>query len=397
MSDKKLVLVVGGGFGGVKAALELDKDDRFSVTLLSNDSDLRYYPTLYLTATGGKRANSSIPLSRIFANTNVKIVQGTATKLDRETKKIITAEGHELPYDVLILALGTVTNYFGIPGLKDYSYSIKSQTEAARFKTHLHQQLIETNRPDANYVIIGAGPSGVELAGALPHYLARIIKNHALKPRSLHVDIIEAESTLLPKLPRDASRAVRRQLKRSGVRLYTGGTVQGETAGALTINGKPIRSHTVVWTAGVTNNQFFADNNFLITKRNKVATDIYLQSENNIFVIGDNANTPYSGMAQTALNDGKFVASNLKRQASGKTMRSYVAKRPVTIIPVGERWAAVIWGKLRIYGWLGWVLREAADLIGFHDIEPWNLAAKQWLSEFSAQDDCIVCAIAENK
>lgn len=397
MTDKKLVLVVGGGFGGVKAALELAEDDRFEVMLLSNDSDLRYYPTLYLTATGGKRANSSIPLSRIFSKTNVKIIKGTATKLDREAKKIITAEGYELPYDVLILALGTVTNYFGIPGLKDYSYSIKSQTEAARFKAHLHQQLIETNRPDANYVIIGAGPSGVELAGALPHYLARIIKNHALKPRSLHVDIIESESTLLPKLPRDASRAVRRQLKRSGVRLYTGGTVQGETAAALTINGKMIRSHTVVWTAGVTNNKFFADNNFLITKRNKVATDIYLQSENNIFVIGDNANTPYSGMAQTALNDGKFVANNLKRQASAKTMRSYVAKRPFTIIPVGERWAAVIWGKLRIYGWLGWVLREAADLIGFHDIEPWNLATKQWLSEFSAQDDCIVCTIAESK
>ena len=397
MTDKELVLVVGGGFGGVKAALELAEDDRFTVTLLSNDSDLRYYPTLYLTATGGKRANSSIPLNRIFAKTNVNILKATATKLNRQTKTLITAEGQELSYDVLILALGTVTNYFGIPGLEDYSYSIKSQTEVAKFKAHLHQQLIDTNQPDANYVIIGAGPSGVELAGALPHYLTRIIKNHALKPRALHVDIIEASATLLPKLPHDTSKAVRRRLKRLGVKLYIGSAVQGETADTLTINGKPIRSHTVIWTAGVTNNQFFAENDFPITKRNKVVIDNYLQSGNNIYVIGDNADTPYSGMAQTALYDGVFVAINLKRRASGKLMRSYVAKRPVTIIPVGEHWAAMIWGKLRIYGWLGWILREAADLIGFHDIEPWNLATKQWLSEFSDQDDCIVCAIAENK
>lgn len=397
MTDKQQVLVVGGGFGGVKAALELSKDNRFAVTLLSNDADLRYYPTLYLTATGGKRANSSIPLSRIFNKANVKVLKGTATKLDRETKTLSTAEGLELTYDIIILALGTETNYFGINGLKDYSYSIKSQSEVARFKTHLHQQILDTNRPDANYVIIGAGPTGIELAGALPRYLDRIIENHGLKARELHVDIIESYPTLLPKFPKDTSKAVSNRLKRLGVKIYTGSTVQGETADNLTVNSKPIRSHTVVWTAGVTNNKFFADNNFPITKRNKVVTDLYLQSGDSIYVIGDNADTLYSGMAQTALSDGLFVANNLKRRASGKAMHSYVAKRPITIIPVGEHWAAMIWGNLRIYGWLGWVLREAADLIGFHDIEPWSLATKQWLKEFSNQDDCLVCAIAESK
>lgn len=397
MINKQLVLVVGGGFGGVKAALELANDDRFVVTLLSDDTDLRYYPTLYLAATGGKRANSSIPLSRLLAKTLVNIIKGKAERLNRETKTITTAEGLELAYDILILALGTVTNYFGIPGLQDYSYTIKTQTEAARFKAHLHNQLIEDHRQDSNYVIIGAGPTGIELAGALPHYLRRIIKNHGLTPRTLHIDIIEAAPTLLPRMPQDTSRAVARQLKKLGIKLYIGSAVQGETADNLTVNGKPIRSHTVVWTAGVTNNLFFIENNFLINKRNKVTTDIFLQAGDNIFVIGDNAETPYSGMAQTALHDGKYVANNLKRRASGKPMRSYLAKRPITIIPAGQHWAAVIWGNLRIYGWLGWILREAADIIGFHDIEPWNIATKQWLTEFSEQDDCVVCAIAENK
>ena len=397
MKDKQLVLIVGGGFGGVKAALELADDDRFVVTLLSDDTDLRYYPTLYLAATGGKRANSSIPLSKLFARTSVKIIKGKAEKLDRETKTIITTDGIEHAYDVLILALGTVTNYFGIPGLQENSYGIKTQDEAAKFKAHLHNQLIENHHPDFNYVVVGAGPTGIELAGALPHYINKLIVNHGLKPQPIHVDIIEAAPKLLPKMPYDTARAVGKQLKKLGVKVYTGSAVEGETADSLTVSGKPIRSHTVVWTAGMMNNTFFAKNQFYINKRNKVATDIFLQADPNVFVIGDNAETPYSGMAQTALHDGKFVANNLKRKASGKPMRSYTAKRPITIITAGERWAAVIWGNLRIYGWLGWVLREAADLLGFHDLEPWGPATKQWLTEFGSQDDCVVCAIAESK
>ncbi|MGH7194900.1 MAG: hypothetical protein ACREJM_15400, partial [Candidatus Saccharimonadales bacterium] len=119
-----------------------------------------------------------------------------------------------------------------------------------------------------------------------------------------------------------------------------------------------------------------------------------LQAEPDIFVIGDNANTPYSGLAQTALHDGEFVAENLKRQADGKDFKSYSVKKPVTVIPCGPRWAAVIRGGLRMYGWLGYTLRETADLIGFHDLEPWSKAIPQWYSEFTIDDECDVCAAA---
>jgi NADH dehydrogenase FAD-containing subunit len=168
--------------------------------------------------------------------------------------------------------------------------------------------------------------------------------------------------------------------------------VQGETADELIINNKPIRSHTVIWTAGVTNHPFFKENDFVLTKRGKVAVDIFLQAEDGIYVIGDNANTPYSGMAQTALHDGAYLAENLKRKASGNTPKSYWVKPPITVIPIGERWAAVIWGKTRIYGLLGWVLRELGDLVGFHDYEPWPKATGQWLTEFGTEESCPVCA-----
>jgi NADH dehydrogenase len=395
MANKEQVLVVGGGFGGVKTALELADDPRFAVTLLSDSPELRYYPTLYHTATGSRRSNSSIPLQTIFSGKSVHIIEDTAVTIDRKAKTVITASGQQVPYHTLVIGLGVVTNYFGIKGLPEYSYSIKTQDEVKRFKAHLHQQLTDERRPDPHYVIVGAGPTGIELAGALPSYLQHILKNHGLPPRKLHVDLIEAAPRLLPRLPKATSRAVKRQLRRLGIRLYVNSAVQGETADELIINGKPIRSHTVIWTAGVTNHPFFNENHFVIMGRGKVAVDTYLQAEPDIFVIGDNANTPYSGLAQTALRDGAFVAQNLRRRASNKNLKSYNAKQPITVIPAGPRWAAVLGRKFHIYGWLGYVIREAADLIGFHDLEPWPTATKQFLTEFTLQDDCEACAAAQ--
>jgi NADH dehydrogenase len=395
MSKKERILIVGGGFAGVKAALGLVDEPHLEVTLLTDSNELRYYPTLYHTATGGKRANSSLALSTIFADKEIELKQGSAATLDRKAKTITTTEGQLLEYDTLILALGVVTNYFGIPGLQEYSYSIKTQAEVERFKAHLHQQLEDERRPDLNYVIVGAGPTGIELAGALPHYLQHIMANHGVTARKIHIDLIEAAPRLLPRSPQSTSRSVRRHLRGLGISLYLGSVVQGETADELTVNGKPIRSHTVIWTAGVTNHPFFAANQFVLTKRGKVAVDTYLQAEENIFVLGDNANTPYSGMAQTALYDGKFVANNLRRRAGGKRFKSYIAKQPISVIPAGPHWAAVEWGIFHFQGRLGWLLREAADLIGFHDLESWPLATKQWLTEFSSQDNCAVCAAAQ--
>lgn len=397
MATKERVLIVGGGFGGVKAALELSEDSRFQVSLLSDQAELRYYPTLYRTATGGKRSNSSIPLRGLFSDKPVHLYHGSAAKLDRASKTIRTAEGVGHAFDTLILSLGVATNYFGIEGLKEYSYSIKSQTEVEHLKAHLHQQLESNQTPDLNYVIVGAGPTGIELAGALPGYLRRIMENHGVKRVRPHIDLIEAAPRLLPKLPKSTSRAVRRRLRQLGIRIYLGKSVQGQTAEELMVAGKPIRSHTVIWTAGVTNHPFFRDNEFVLMKSGKVAVDTYLQAEENIFVIGDNAHTPYSGLAQTALRDGSFVADNLKRRASGRDLESYRAKRPIVVIPAGPRWAAVSRGKLRLTGWTGWVLREVADLVGFHDLEPWDKAVPRWWSEFSTQDNCAVCAAAETQ
>lgn len=390
-NSKPRVLVVGGGFGGVKAALELSKSKAFDVTLLSDRPNFHYYPTLYHTATGGAVKQSCISLTELFADSPVTLKQGTAKQLDRERKIVTDTDGNTYPYDTLVMALGVTTNYFGIQGMEEFSYSIKSPEAALRFKNHLHEQLTANHKPDLNYVIIGGGPTGIELAGAMASYMREIMATHGIKHRAIHIDLVEAAPRLLPRSPKAISKAVTRRLRKLGVKVYTNSAVQGISADELTVNGKPLQSHTVVWTAGVANHPFFRENSFALNERGKVTVNEYLEAEKDIYVLGDNADTVYSGVAQTALHDAIFVANNLLREQEGTLIERYVPREPIYVFPVGERWAAVQWGKVNLFGIVGWLLRNAADLVGFKDLEPWWRAAAQWSTEFQDEETCTTC------
>lgn len=388
---KHRIVIVGGGFGGIQTALKLSGDDRFVVTLLTNRPDFHYYPSLYRTATGGKRMISSIPLTEIFQGKSVRIILDEATSIDKVKRVIKTKVGHNIGYEAVVLALGVQTNYFNIEGLKELSFGIKTPDDAEELKAHLHKQLIDEGKPDTNYVIIGGGPTGVELAGSLIYYLKGMLRSHGMENHTVHVDLVEAAPRLVPRMPKDVSAMIKRRLRKLGIRLYLNTAVQAQTADALMVHNKAIRSHTVVWTAGVTNHPFFKKNDFQLTKAGKVRVDQYLQSEPGIYVIGDNADTPYSGMAQTALNDGGYVADNLIRVANHEEPKPYTAKKPIYVFPAGDGWAAVLWGKVRIYGRLGWILRSLADLVAYNDFEAWQMAAKRWMATDDSEEVCTLC------
>jgi NADH dehydrogenase len=391
--QKNHVVVVGGGFGGTKAALELAKHAHNQVTLISDHSHFRYYPGLYHTATGGRRAGARIRLKNILRGSGVQLVRATAKGLQRDAKQLVLDDGQKISYDQLVLALGNVTNYFGIPGLPELSYGIKSTEQAERFKLHLHQQLAKDGRPDLNYVIVGGGPTGIELAGALPGYLQEVMRKHGLAQHKLHITIIEAAPRLLPRMPEDISAAIAARLKSLGIEVMLGTAVKGETPETLMAGDKPLKTETVVWTAGVTNHPFFKENNFKLTERGKVEVNEFLQAEPDIYVLGDNANTPFSGLAQTALHDGTFAAKNIARTLDGKPPKVYVPKEPISVIPVGKNWASVQWGKRHFNGYSGWVLRGLADLIGFHDLESWPKAGEQWMQSLLEENlNCPDCA-----
>jgi len=390
--QKQHIVIVGGGFGGVKTALELAKHHQlFDVTLVSDRPDFWYFPTLYHTATGGTRAQSSIPIASLLKNTGVTFVEGKAVSLDRATKTLVLSPDKSLQYDKLVMALGVVTNYFGIPGLQEFSYGVKSIGEAEELKRHLHQQVVDEGKPDLNYVVVGGGATGIELAGALGKYLQFIMKQHGVSGRRVHIDLVEGNKHLMPRMPKSVGIAIERRLRRLGVTLYLGKAVEGETADALNISGKALRSHTVIWTAGQANNPFFTDNNFPSSPRHKVVVDEFLRAEKDIFVIGDNAETTFSGMAQTAIYDAEFVAHNLVKEAENEPKLAYRPKKPVYVTPAGPQWAAVEWGNVHLYGKLGWFLREAGDFVAFTDIESIPHAAMQWAHALQEQHLCEAC------
>ena len=382
---------MGGGFGGVKTALDLADNSGFEVTLMSDNDSFRYYPALYHVATGGSLAAASLPLAEIFKGKNVKLVSDSAKKLDREAKKVSGKDG-DYKYDTLIIALGVVTNYFGIKGLKEYSYGIKSQADAQQLREHIHEVLTDKTKPELNYVVIGGGPTGVELAAALPSYIDHVRQKHGLRAKKVNVEIVEAAPRLMPHMPQSYSKAVAGRLRRLEIKLYLHEAVQAETPDKLSFSGGSLQSRTVVWTAGVTNHPFFDANKFGLADHGKVKVDEYLQAEPDIYVIGDNAGTPYSGMAQTALYDAKILSDNLKRKAEGRKPQPYRPKKPIYVTPVGPGWAAVLWNNVHFYGRLGWLLRSAADLAGYKDYQPWWPAAERWLAEYTSEDTCPVCA-----
>ena len=398
MTTKKQtrVLVVGGGFAGVKAALQLSKNPQVDVTLLSDRPDFRYYPALYHTATGGRHAQSSIPLEHVLEGKRVKFEEGTAKTLDRGGKAIVTEDGRRFDYDVLVLALGVVTNYFGIKGLEEFSYGIKSWEQIQRFKQHVHKQMDDMHGANLHFVIIGAGPTGIELAGALPAYLRYVMRQHGVPQRKVHIEIVEAAPRLLPHSRPQTSAAVAERLKRLGIEVKLGQAVQGQTADSLMVNGKPVASRTVVWTAGTSNHPFFKANNFALNEHGKVVVDSSMRAEDDVYVIGDNAAMPFSGLAQVAVRDGVFIANDIARRQRGQTPKTYHQRAPITVIPVGEHWAAVEWHSLSLTGKIGWLLRAAADWVAFKDIEPWWRATSQWMTEFGGEEDCPTCTVQKS-
>ncbi len=387
------IVIAGAGFGGVRAALQLCRGNGYELTVISPDDSFAYYPQLYHSATGGARSESALPLSELFAGCAISVVQAKVANVDPAAQTITTDNGQSYTYDKLILALGSVTNYFGIEGLAEFSFDIKSITGAERFKRHLHTQLTEEQRTDVNYVVVGGGPTGIELASALGEYLERIVRLHGVAKPRYDISLIEAAPRLLPRSPENYAAKIQHRLEKLGVRVMTGTAVEAETATALKVGGKELKTQTVIWTAGVANNPFYKANqqHFTLAKNGKVEVNEYLEAAPNLYVIGDNAATVYSGMAQTAIADANFVARDIMRQTAQQPRQAYRPKAPISVIPVGSHWAAVQWGNVRLYGYLGWILRRLADLDAYSTIEHWTKALGIWLTDSRREDSCGTC------
>lgn len=384
MNDSKRaprVVVVGGGFAGIEVLKSL-KGASAQVTLVTKSPTFEYYPALYKLVTGALPIEVSVPLQTIVPKT--EIVYGTYTGVDqlRQVIMVTTPDGTstEITYDYLVLALGSETNFFNIKGLPELSYSFKSVDAALRLKQHFCDLFGRTkDLPKETIVsmlhvlVVGGGPSGVELAGDLRSYLTRVALEFGVDPSLVTIDLIESNNRVLPTLPPKVSARAEARLRKMGVNIFVNRTLAQQEVEEVILKDMSVNSHTVIWTAGTRINSAFSTipgATLDERKRIVVSPTLSLPNDNHVFVIGDGAATLYSGLAQTAIDHGIFVADTIQRLIHGKTPRSYKPKRPSFVVPIGNNWALFNRGNFMMTGFIPWVLRSAVDFRYFTHIVP---------------------------
>lgn len=347
-AEGKRVVIVGGGFGGVRAALTLAKFNlpKIEIELISERGHFEYQPWLYRAVSGRESAGLAIPLKKIFDSCRVKIVEDEIVSADIG-KKIIRGTAASYNFDFLVLALGSETSYFDIPGLKKRSFCLKTAAQAKRLHHHL------LGRNERQIAVVGGGASGVELAGELAQTFPRA-----------SIDLIEAGPRLLASLPEIVSLKVKQRLESLGVKVFLNQAILRENTTELDLAELAIKTKTVIWCAGVRPHRLLSKIDGL--KRDKfgrILVDRRLQARGfeDIFVIGDIASTPFTGMAQTANLEGRYVAEAIFNKISNRQVPFYRPRQPACVIPIGSGWAAAVIGAIKIFGWPAWVLRRFAD------------------------------------
>lgn len=404
--DEKKILIVGAGFAGISSALDLSKRhiNGLKIALISPNPHFEYHASLYRALTGKSPLEVCIPLREIFRKKhNVELIGDFITDVDFKRKKALGKSGSIYKYDYLILGFGSETNYYGIEGLKDFSFSVKSIHETLLLKKHLHGLFLENqNKKDQSifhFVVVGGGATGVEIAGELAVYTRKLAEKHDIDPCFVTIDLISASSRLISQAPKEMSEKVRLRLGALGVNVYLNRRVMKEEIEEIYLKDIRIRAKTVIWAAGIKGNELYKKIGLPVNSNDKVIVNKNLQpfSTNakrptaNVFVIGDGAETTYSGVAKTAIGDGKYVADSIIRKLHNQKPAKYTPEPEEYIIPVGPEWAAAEFFGTIIYGRFGWFLKRLNDLKFFLSILPFSKAITAFKEDGILWESCPVC------
>jgi len=392
MSVRPRVVIVGAGFAGLNAAKALNHAP-VDVLMIDQNNYHTFQPLLYQLATAGLDASDVAHQVRsIFRRQgNLHFRQGTVDGIAWEAKEVSLAGGARLPFDYLILCAGAVYNDFGVPGVRRYGFMIKSLTEATALRSHILRRLEEASADPAailrgalTFVLVGAGPTGVEMAGALMELFDR-----ALPPDFPELDIVERvrvvmlEMTgkVLPPFGPASQRYAESVLRRRGVDVRLGATVAevGPQEVRLT-SGESIRTQTLIWAAGVRSHPLAEALGLELTKgyRIKVEPDLSLPGRPDAFVAGDLAGAVdedgalYPQLAPVAMQQGRHAARMVKASlAGGDRTRFHYADRGIMAIIGRNAGIAELSRRLGgfrmrgLTGWLGWLFLHLLYLPGF--------------------------------
>ncbi len=395
LRSNPLVIIIGGGFGGLYAAKELAKSP-VEITLLDRKNHHVFQPLLYQVATAGlSPANISAPIRSILRKQkNVEVLLAEAKHIDVANKQVIT-DGLTLPYDYLIIATGARHSYFGKDEWEKYAPGLKSLEDALEIRRRIltafesaeKAATPEEKTATLTFIIVGGGPTGVELAGAIAEIAKfTLVKDFRhIDPRQAKILLFEAEPNILPMYSEKLIASAVKQLQSLGIEVQCNSRVNVLNEKEVEVNGKRIRAHTILWAAGNVASPLAKSLGVPLDKAGRVIVneDLTLPGHPEIQVIGDIAcfviarseATRQSlgslpGVAQVAIQQGRHAARNIKSVISSKGMVPFHYKDLGSMATIGRNLAIADLGFTQLTGflaWLSWLFIHIIWLIGFRN------------------------------
>ena len=385
---KPRVVIVGAGFGGLSAAKAL-AGTAYEITLIDRHNYHLFQPLLYQVATAGlSPADIAAPIRGIIgAQRNITVTLAAVSGVDTARSEVI-AEGRRIPYDFLVLATGAQHAYFGHDDWAFYAPGLKTIDDATYLRRRI---LLAFERAEAEpdpierrrlltFAIIGGGPTGVEMAGAIAELANRAIASdfHNIDPRSTRVILVEAGQRLLKTFDPSLSVLALQSLQQLGVEVRLGAVVTGCSCAAVFLGDERIETRTIMWAAGVKASPAGAWLGVDADRvgRVRVGADLSVPGHPNIFVIGDTAlamgvdGEPLPGVAPVAKQQGKYVADVLRARMKARPTESFRYRNNGSMATIGRKSAVAEFGGIKLSGfsaWLLWCLVHVYFLIGFRN------------------------------
>ncbi len=406
------VVIIGGGFGGVKVVKGLRRVN-VDVKLIDKRNFHLFQPLLYQVAGGAlSPANIAAPLRQIFSRQkNCQVYMGEVIGIDSNAKTVSLSD-MTIPYDTLILAAGSTHSYFGNDHWEPFAPGLKTVEDATEMRSRIlfaFEQAEKDPDPELRrrlltFVIVGGGPTGVELAGAIAEISRRSLKNdfRAIDPRDSHILLIEAADRVLTTFPPDLSEKAKKSLERLGVTVRCKTMVADITSDQVLLksgdNTEIIPTQTVLWGAGVIASPLAkilsqaTGTELDRAGRVIVNDDLTIPNHPEIFVIGDMANythgteRPLPGVAPVAMQEGTFVAKLIDSRLNGATPPKFRYHDRGNLATIG-RWSAVAdFGWLKISGLFAWILWLVVHLMNIINFRNRVLVLIQWAANFITYD-----------
>ncbi len=382
------VVVIGGGFGGLTAAQALRRAP-VNVTLIDRRNHHLFQPLLYQVATAGLAAPAiAAPIRQILAaQENTTVLYGEAARVDVARRTVVLEDGGEIAYDHLIVGTGSTHSYFGrddwaahAPGLKtlDDAFELRRRILLAFERAEREQDPARRNAW-LTFVVVGAGATGVEMAGTLAEIARHTLRGEFRRfdPRNARVVLIEGGERVLPAYPPDLSEKARLQLERLGVSVWLGRQVSGVDADGVRVSDERLVAKTVIWAAGVAASPLGATLGASLDRTGRVIVepDLTLPGHPEISVIGDLAALPWHtpsvpGTAPPAKQMGRRAAKNIHLRLRGRPVKPFRYRDYGSLATIGRSKAVALLGRMKLSGypaWLMWLSAHIFFLIGFRN------------------------------